>query len=155
MSSTDFKNIYIIVIILTLLFGIGLGYQIHGMVSNKTSEVANNNSTSGTNTTGGKPNAQNITAIYSRTGTVTKVESGKITFQAYVLGNNAYNLTTLTATISDKTEITKTNSATPSAAPTKIATTEIKAGNEISVVSSENMYGKTTFGASSIQLHQL
>lgn len=153
MSSSDFKNMYIVVVILTLLFGVGLGYQIHTLVATKSTENANLNDSTSVSTLGGRPNAQAITTIYSRTGVVTKVESGKIVFQAYVLGNNAYNLTSLTATISDSTQISKLTGA--SSTSSKISATDIKVGNEISVVSAENMYGKTTFAASSIQLHQL
>ena len=153
MSSSDFKNMYIVVIILTLLFGVGLGYQIHTLVATKDSETANTNGALTNTLPDGRPNAQAITTIYSRTGMVTKVENNKIVFQAYVLGTNSYNLTTLTATITDATQLTKLTGSSSTA--TKIGVTDIKAGNEISVVSAENMYGKTSFSASSIQLHQL
>jgi len=145
----EIKNVYVIAIVLALLFGIGVGYQLNTWFAKKADTTACANQNTNTNSTA-SPLADS--QIFVRTGKVTKVTSDSISFQAYVQNTGSgYALTTLTASVTSETTFTQVNTNKPSTDRTTIALSDIKEGDQVAIQADENIYGKTSFTASSVQ----
>jgi hypothetical protein len=90
--------------------------------------------------------------IFVRTGKVTAVTADSISFQAYVQNSAAgYRLTTLTASVTKDTTLVLVNTNKPTTDRTTLSLSDIKEGDQVAVQSNENIYGKTSFTASSVQ----
>lgn len=151
----EFKNMYVVVVIVVLLFGVGLGYQINTWVNDK-SETANsdtNTATTGGNTqTGQIP--QSATEIFSRSGKVESVAGDSITLITHTQNTDStFSKLTITAAVDADTSITKIDLRETNKEETTIALSDISVGSEVAVYSDENVYGKTSFTASRVQLH--
>lgn len=156
MSTFDFKNAYVAGMILTLLFGIGMGYQIHTWVSDdsESGDVATNvNTTTNGNSQVSTPRA--LPEVYARTGKVESISPDNITFTTILQNTDStYTETTLTATITESTSFSKINLSEASDNVETITRTDIPVGSEVAISADENIYGKTQFTATSVQLHQ-
>lgn len=155
MSTPDFKNYYVIALVLVLLFGIGVGYQLGTTL--KTEDADNVAITNGVPTNAvladKTPTAQS--EIYIRTGQVETVNPNEITFSTYVQNSDAtYSKVTMTAKLTSDTTFSKIDLRDASAGSTEITVSDIAVGNEVAVASADNIYGKTSYTASSVQLHQ-
>ncbi|MFA5030710.1 MAG: hypothetical protein WC495_03915 [Patescibacteria group bacterium] len=155
MSTSDFKNYFIIGLVLVLLFGVGVGYQL-GIT------LASDDSTKTTNTDN-MPNNAVISdetpvaqpEIYVRTGQVESINPTQIEFSTYVQNSDSnYSQVIMTAQINDQTAFTKINLRDSNSSAQTIVMTDIPVGSEVAVASTDNIYGKTAFTAESIQLHQ-
>jgi|GEM_PF-3586956 len=157
MSTPDFKNYYIIGLILVLLFGVGVGYQLATVFQN------NNSSQVATTNENGIPNNAVLSdqtpiaqpEIYIRTGQVESINPSEVSFSTYVQNSDSnYSKVTMTAKITGETTFTKINLRDDTSKEETITVNDVPVGSEVAVASAENIYGKTTYTASSIQLHQ-
>lgn len=153
MSTSDFKNTYVIAIILTLLVGVGLGYQINTLVDNTNENAGCDTTTSSSDPSSSSP--REIGEVFSHTGLVESVASDTITFTALIQNTDAsYTKTTLKVSMTSDTTFTKIDLRDTTAAEETITIDDIAVGNEIVAIADENIYGKTQFTASAIKLHQ-
>ncbi len=156
MSSINIKTTFALIIILVMLFGVGLGYELNSWFgtqqTSKTSQNSSNtNSVRGNTATSNPQQGKNI---LTRTGTITTVNSSTVVFNTYAQNQDStYSALTMTAKVDDKTTLTKIDLKNPLTAATTIALSDLKPNSEISVETAENMYGKTIVTAKSIQLH--
>lgn len=151
----DFKNYFVIGLVLVLLFGIGVGYQIGTM----TQSDENTNTTNGDSVPNNavisdeSPVAQQ--EIYIRTGQVESIDPNQVVFTTYIQNSDStYSQVTMTAQITDQTTFTKINLRESNSASQTITVSDVPVGSEVAVSSADNIYGKTNFTAESIQLHQ-
>jgi hypothetical protein len=153
----DLKKVFIISVVLALLFGVSVGYQLQMWFGTEKEGAGVTN----TNTTTSKRAANSALAspiiakeVYTRSGTVASVKDSSIIFNTYIQNQDAtYTAAAMTAKIDDKTTFVKINLKNPQATPVTISLSDIKQNGQIAVETDENMYGKTIVTAKSIQLH--
>lgn len=157
MSSINIKTTFTLIIVLVLLFGVGVGYELNTWFGNDADDSAttlkeNSNATTANSQTA---SPQQNKTIYVRTGMIEAIEEGAIIFNTYVQNQDTtYSSVTMTAKIDTTTTISKISLKNPGAQAQAIAIADLKQNNEISVETAENMYGKTIVTAKSIQLHE-
>jgi len=155
MSMPDFKNYFVIGLVLVLLFGIGVGYQIGTMVQSDENANTTNTNSIPNNAVISDESPVAEQEIYIRTGQVESVDPNQVIFTTYIQNSDStYSQVTMTAQINDQTTFTKINLRDSNSTAQTITVSEIPVGSEVAVASADNIYGKTNFTAESIQLHQ-
>lgn len=156
MSTIDFKNMYLVSVVLVLLFGIGLGYQINTWTNtNDGSEIAITTSENTQSGTQASSSPKAIQEVYARTGRVEAISPDSITFTTILQNSDSsYSESTLIAQLSDSTVYTKINLQDTSQETETISYDDISIGSEVAISASDNIYGRSTFNAISVQLHQ-
>ena len=151
----DFKNYFVIGLVLVLLFGIGVGYQIGTMVQSDENANTTNTNSIPNNAVISDESPVAEQEIYIRTGQVESVDPNQVIFTTYIQNSDStYSQVTMTAQINDQTTFTKINLRDSNSTAQTITVSEIPVGSEVAVASADNIYGKTNFTAESIQLHQ-
>jgi len=155
MSTPDFKNYYVVALVLVLLFVIGVGYQIGTTLQSENTEDVGVVDGIPTNAVIADKTPTAQSEIYIRTGQVESVNPNEIIFSTYVQNSDTtYSKVAMTAQLTTSTTFTKINLRDTTKATEDITVSDITVGNEVAVASTDNIYGKTSYTASSVQLHQ-
>ena len=155
MSTSGFKNYYIIGLVLILLFGVGVGYQLGITFYSPDTDTTEDADSIPTNAVIADQTPTAQPEIYVRSGRVASVNPNQITFVTYVQNSDSsYAQVTMTAQLTEDTTFTKISLRDANSAAEDISVSDIPVGSEVAVACADNIYGKTSFTASNVQLHQ-